>query len=76
MLDRPGVAAVIVGGRSRSHVAANAQIGSLRLSQADHARLDVVLSQRAGPRGDTYSLERDRTGRHGAIMKYNLNATE
>jgi len=23
--------------------------------------------------GDVYTLERDRSGRHGAIMKYNLN---
>ena len=34
-----------------------------------------MLSRRQGPEGDTYALERDRTGRHGAVMKYNLNAT-
>jgi hypothetical protein len=26
------------------------------------------------PPGDVFDLERDRTGRHGRIMKYNLNA--
>ena len=30
--------------------------------------------ERDGPEGDTFALERDRTGRHGSIMKYNLNA--
>ena len=74
VLDRPGVAAVIVGGRNGSHIAANAAVGALSLSPADHAAIDAVLAQRTGPLGDTYSLERDRTGRHGSIMKYNLNA--
>ena len=74
VLDRPGVAAVIGGGRDALHAAANAAVGSLRLTDADRAALDAVLARRAGPVGDTYALERDRTGRHGAIMKYNLNA--
>lgn len=73
VLDRPGVAAVIVGGRDALHAAANAAVGSLRLTDADRAELDTVLARREGPMGDTYALERDRTGRHGAIMKYNLN---
>ena len=75
VLDRPGVAAVIVGGRNAAHAASNAAIGALRLTEADRAEIEAVLQQRQGPIGDTYTLERDRTGRHGAIMKYNLNAT-
>ncbi len=75
VLDRPGVAAVIVGARNASHAAANAAIGALRLTAADEAELAAVLSRRQGPLGDTYALERDRTGRHGSIMKYNLNTT-
>ena len=75
ILDRPGVAAVIVGARDRSHLGANAQIGSLRLDAADHADLDSVLHERKGPLGDIYTLERDRGGRHGSIMKYNLNTS-
>ena len=74
VLDRPGVAAVIVGGRDTSHAAANAAIGALRLTDADRAEIEAVLARRQGPDGDTYTLERDRKGRHGAIMKYNLNA--
>ena len=73
MLDRPGVAAVIVGARDASHAAANAAVGALRLTANDDAELAAVLSRRQGPLGDCYGLERDRTGRHGSIMKYNLN---
>jgi aryl-alcohol dehydrogenase-like predicted oxidoreductase len=73
MLDRPAVAAVIVGTRSRAHVAANAALAAIPLTASDHAEIAVVLAKRQGPAGDTFALERDRTGRHGAIMKYNLN---
>ncbi|MBV8443409.1 MAG: aldo/keto reductase [Hyphomicrobiales bacterium] len=73
-LDRKGVAAVIVGATSRAHLAANAGIGALRLTDADRAEIDAVAARRRGPKGDVYELERDREGRHGSIMKYNLNA--
>ena len=58
---------------SREHLAANLAISAIRLSAADHAEIAAVLSRRKGPDGDTFALERDRTGRHGSIMKYNLN---
>lgn len=74
MLDRASVAAVIVGARSRAHVASNATLTGIPLTAADHAAIDAVLSERTGPEGDTFALERDRGGRHGSIMKYNLNA--
>ncbi len=73
MLDRPQVAAVIVGARNRSHLAANLAITALQLTAEDHREIAAVLARRKGPAGDTFALERDRTGRHGAIMKYNLN---
>jgi aryl-alcohol dehydrogenase-like predicted oxidoreductase len=74
VLDRPGVAAVIVGARNRAHLDSNLRVGSLQLNEGDHAEIAAVLAQRRGPDGDTYTLERDRNGRHGSIMKYNLNA--
>jgi hypothetical protein len=43
------------------------------LDGRDRATIDAVLARRQGPRGDTYALERDREGRHGRIMKYDLN---
>ena len=73
VLDRPGVAAVIVGGRNAAHARDNADIAALRLAAGDRAEIGEILARRQGPFGDAYALERDRTGRHGAIMKYNLN---
>jgi aryl-alcohol dehydrogenase-like predicted oxidoreductase len=73
MLDRPQVAAVIVGARNRAHLAANARITDIALSAQDQAEIAAILAQRQGPDGDTFTLERDRNGRHGSIMKYNLN---
>jgi aryl-alcohol dehydrogenase-like predicted oxidoreductase len=73
MLERPQVGAVIVGARNRSHLAANIAIMQLQRAPGDIAEIDAVLSQRRGPEGDAFNLERDRSGRHGSIMKYNLN---
>jgi aryl-alcohol dehydrogenase-like predicted oxidoreductase len=71
MLDRPGVAAVIVGARSRAHLAGNVAISTTKLTAADHAKIDAVLAEAKPLEGDVYTLERG--SRHGAIMKYNLN---
>lgn len=73
ILDRSGVSAVIVGVNGGGHLHANAKITSVRLDAADMAAVDSVLRRRKGPSGDTYTLERDRHGRHGRIMKYELN---
>ncbi|HEY0745663.1 MAG TPA: aldo/keto reductase [Steroidobacteraceae bacterium] len=76
MLDRKHVAAIIVGATNAEHLHANRMIADLRLSTADMQAIGAVLRQRQGPRGDVYSLERDRTGRHGRIMKYDLHQKE
>ncbi len=73
VLDRPQVGAVIVGARNRTHLPANLAIMQLRLTPTDYAELEAVLAQNRGPQGDTFTLERDRSGPHGSIMKYNLN---
>ncbi|MGA7197163.1 aldo/keto reductase [Roseiarcus sp.] len=73
-LDLPGVAAVIVGATSRAHLAANIAAGALKLTEGDRAEIEAVAIKRRGPKGDVYELERDRAGRHGSIMKYNLGA--
>lgn len=75
MLEKPGVAAVIIGARNRDHLAGNVKIGTLALTAQDKADLAHVLSRSHLPEGDTYTLERDRGGRHGQIIKYNLNKT-
>ena len=74
VLDLPQVAAAIVGATSAAHLPAHARIDALRLETEDRGAIASVTDRRRGPKGDVYELERDRTGRHGAIMKYNSNA--
>jgi aryl-alcohol dehydrogenase-like predicted oxidoreductase len=73
MLARPGVAGVIIGARSRSHLSSNLAIASVKLTPEDQAEIAAVTANATELDGDVYTLERDRTGRHGSIMKYNLN---
>ncbi|WP_048647254.1 aldo/keto reductase [Nitratireductor soli] len=73
MLRRPSVAGVIVGARNRSHLSANLAISDLALMAGDMAEIDAVLAKANAIEGDVFDLERDREGRHGSIMKYNLN---
>ncbi len=72
VLEQEGVAAAIVGVRHGGHLAAHLRAGSLVLDAADRAALGAVLAQRRALEGDVYELERDREGRHGRIMKYDL----
>jgi aryl-alcohol dehydrogenase-like predicted oxidoreductase len=73
ILQRDAVAAVIVGATSASHLPSNARIGSLELDCDDVAKIAAVTQRHVGPEGDVFTLERDRHGRHGRIMKYDLN---
>jgi aryl-alcohol dehydrogenase-like predicted oxidoreductase len=73
VLDQPGVAAAIVGSRYADHLRDTLSVFRLKLDAQDLASLTPLLAAHPGPDGDTYTLERDKTGRHGRIMKYNLN---
>ncbi|WAJ28127.1 aldo/keto reductase [Antarcticirhabdus aurantiaca] len=75
VLERPGVSAVIVGARNRAHLPANLAISDMLFTAEDAAAIDAVLADANPVPGDVYELERDRTGRHGSIMKYGLNKT-
>ena len=75
VLDFPAVAAVIVGVGRGAHLAAHASLCAIALDEADRAAIGAVLAQRRALEGDVYALERDRDGRHGRIMKYNLGNT-
>jgi aryl-alcohol dehydrogenase-like predicted oxidoreductase len=72
VLDLPHVVAVIVGVRSRDHLAQHMRLFSFSLDDSDRERIGAVLAQRRTLDGDVFTLERDRTGRHGRVMKYNL----
>ena len=74
VLARPGVSAVIVGARNRAHL--------MRTSASRHSRWAPTTGLRSTPYSLARSrspatfmrLERDTAGRHGSIMKYNLNS--
>jgi aryl-alcohol dehydrogenase-like predicted oxidoreductase len=73
VLQQPQVAGVIVGVRRGDHLADHLKVLSLQLDAADLAALDAVLAQRRPLDGDVYAVERDIEGRHGRVMKYDLN---
>jgi aryl-alcohol dehydrogenase-like predicted oxidoreductase len=73
LLDRPQVAAVIVGATDSSHLQSHQRLGTLQLDAQDLAAIAAVTDFRRGPRDDVYILERDRSGRHGQIMRYELS---
>lgn len=75
VLDRPHVAAAIVGATSTAHLAAHARVAALHLDAADRAAIDAAVGD-AGVAGEVYALERDRTGPHGRIMKYDLGTPD
>jgi aryl-alcohol dehydrogenase-like predicted oxidoreductase len=74
ILARSGVSAVIVGARNRTHLSANLKIADVALTQDDFHLIESVLTKSQQLEGDIYELERDVTGRHGSVMKYNLNS--
>lgn len=75
VLAQPAVAAAIVGARYANRIGETLAVFSLQLDASDHAAIDTILADHPGPAGDTYTLERDKTGPHGRIMKYDLNKT-
>ena len=73
VLEQPRVAAVIVGARDAKHLERYAELFRFRLGVQDRREIDTVRGEMTVPPGDVFDLERDRSGRHGRIMKYNLN---
>jgi len=72
-LDNPDITATIVGARYANRLPNTLRVFDVALTDTDRASLAQVLDQRQGPHGEVFGLERDQTGRHGSIMKYNLN---
>jgi len=73
VLDRAGVAAVIFGTRSASHLEDTLNTFAVRLDGEDRARIDEILRRAAGPRGEPFELERQPGGRHASVMWTDLN---
>ena len=76
VLDRPAVAAPIVGISRSDRTAQYLAALSLTLDDFDRRHIDAVLSRRTGPAGDVFDLERQPGGKHAAIMRYNLNQVD
>jgi aryl-alcohol dehydrogenase-like predicted oxidoreductase len=75
VLQKPQVAAVIVGARNSAHLASTTAALNFALNDEDLMSIAAVTEHSHGPSGDTYSLEREKDGRHATAMKYNLNDT-
>jgi aryl-alcohol dehydrogenase-like predicted oxidoreductase len=73
VLEQDRVAAVIIGARNRAHLHRYAELFGFSLQKQDLEELNRVKQQMNVPPGDVFDLERDKSGPHGRIMKYNLN---
>lgn len=73
VLDQPGVSAAIVGSRNAKHLPGTLAALTLALSDGERASVAGALGDAPGPTGDVYALEREKGGRHAAIMRYGLN---
>ncbi|MCY4168642.1 MAG: aldo/keto reductase [Rhodobacter sp.] len=72
-LDSPDVAATIVGSRYANRLRRILRAFEIELGSGDRREIEAVRRRSTGPRGPVYGLEREVDGRHGRIMKYNLN---
>lgn len=73
VLQRPMVAGVIVGARNAKHLHKLKKLASFSLEEQELKSIQQQIDQAKGPIGSVFGLERDKTGKHGRIMKYNLN---
>jgi len=73
ILQKPKVGAVIIGARNLNHLKSLQKLNSFSLDKEDIAGLFAIVSKSQGPKGPVFDLERDKKGKHGSIMKYNLN---
>ncbi|GAX74330.1 hypothetical protein CEUSTIGMA_g1779.t1 [Chlamydomonas eustigma] len=58
VLDKPGVAGIILGARNADHVKDHVALFELALDMEDRGKIHEILSTGNRPRGDSYSWER------------------
>lgn len=73
ILQKPLVAAAIIGARNVKHLDSLGKLAALDLDDVDNEKIREIVAKAKGPRGAFYELEREPTGKHGRIMRYNLN---
>ena len=62
-----------MGETSRRKLEETPKVIEMELRDREWPEIHAVIDRREGPDGGVYDLERDKSGRHGRIMKYNLN---
>jgi len=72
-LKHPAVTSVIVGARYAARLQQLLGVLDFSLTDDELQRINTHLSNAPGPAGPVFGLERDLSGVHGRIMKYNLN---
>lgn len=73
MLQEPLVAGIIIGARNQQHLQKIQLLDRFVLDAEDLTAIHNIIGRAKGPSGPVFGLERDKTGKHGSIMKYNLN---
>jgi len=73
VLQKPMVASVIIGARNNKHLNNLKKLDYFNLNNDDLEAISKIIDISKGPYGPFYELERDKTGKHGSKMKYNLN---
>jgi uncharacterized repeat protein (TIGR04076 family) len=73
VLDKPQVAAALVGAKDSRHLDDTLAIFELGLDADDRSRIAAHVDKAPGPAGDCYELERVKGGRHARIMQTNQN---
>jgi aryl-alcohol dehydrogenase-like predicted oxidoreductase len=73
VLDEPAIGAAIIGARHAEHLPATLAALDVSLRISERAAVRALISRAEGPHGDVYALEREKSGPHASIMRYNLN---
>jgi len=74
VMQKPFVAGVIIGARHSGHLEKIKKVSRFQLDAEDLKTIALIVDQSTGPLGSVYELERQRDGKHGRIMKYNLSS--
>jgi len=75
ILNKPQVAAAIVGARNANHIQDYKLLFQLKLDDEDRQAIGQTRKEMNTPPDDVFDLERQKEGKHGRIMKYNLNVS-
>ena len=76
ILDRPAVAAAMVGTFHGGHLESNIDALALVLTDEDHADIEAASARLTDLRGDVFGLERVPEGAHSRIMWKNLSGEQ